>query len=416
VAASGKRFAYLKASEGTGLVDETYATNRAQAKAVGLTVGAYHFGRPSPAPGDAIAEADHFLATAQIAAGDLRPVLDLEDTGGLSVPDLQAWVQAFLVRVYERAGVPGVIYVSPNFWKSRMGDSTWFAQNGYRTVWVAHWTDGPAATVPAGNWGGQGWTFWQYTSNGSVPGITGRVDLNRYNGLDLTPLLLTTTPYIPLEPVVPVQPSISLTTSAPTPPGAQGPVVNWGEGLLLGVELDGTGVISANRTLQLEASLDRITWTPIAILTTDAAGSASFPYRPVTNLYYRVTFAGSTDGLPPLASNEVRTVVRQLAVLRPTTAGATKSIRRSSSITFTTTVRPARPELAPATVSFYLYHQVSGAWQQVTRRDVVVDAAGLARTTFKFSSTGQWYVRSQANATPANANSVMSPLERFVVR
>ena len=406
----------MKASEGTGLVDETYATNRAQAKAVGLSVGAYHFGRPDATPGDAIAEADHFLATAQIAAGELRPVLDLEDSGGLSTPDLQAWVQAFLVRIYERAAVPGVIYVSPNFWKSRMGDSTWFAMNGYRTVWVAHWTGGPTAIVPGANWGGQGWTFWQYTSSGTVPGITGRVDLNRYNGLDLTPVLLTSTPFIPAEPVVPVTPSISLTTSAPTPPGAQSPVIDWGQDLVLGAKFGGSGGSGANRSLQLEGSLDHLTWAPIATLTTDAAGSASYAYRPVTNLYYRIAFAGSIDGMPPLASNEVRTVVRQLALLRPTTLGATKSIRRSSSIAFTTTVRPARPELAPATVSFYLYRQVSGAWQLVTRRDVAVDAAGLARTTFKFSSAGQWYVRSQANATPANANSVMSPLERFAVR
>jgi hypothetical protein len=52
----------------------------------------------------------------------------------------------------------------------------------------------------------------------------------------------------------------------------------------------------------------------------------------------------------------------------------------------------------------------------LSRRDVVVDGAGLAQTTFTFSSSGQWYVRSQANPTPVNANSAMSPLERFSVR
>jgi hypothetical protein len=39
--------------------------------------------------------------------------------------------------------------------------------------------------VPASNWGGRGWTFWQYTSDGTVPGIVGRVDLDRFNGTDL---------------------------------------------------------------------------------------------------------------------------------------------------------------------------------------------------------------------------------------
>ena len=33
--------------------------------------------------------------------------------------------------------------------------------------------------IPADDWGGRSWTFWQYTSDGVVPGISGRVDLNR---------------------------------------------------------------------------------------------------------------------------------------------------------------------------------------------------------------------------------------------
>ena len=66
-----------------------------------------------------------------------------------------------------------------------MGDTTWFANNGYEVLWVAHWTTAADPTVPGGAWGANGWTFWQYTSAGVVPGIAGRVDLNRYNGSDL---------------------------------------------------------------------------------------------------------------------------------------------------------------------------------------------------------------------------------------
>src|SRR5204863_2526359 len=35
-------------------------------------------------------------------------------------------------------------------------------------------------------WGGRGWTFWQYDDCGTVPGISGCVDLDRYHGSDLT--------------------------------------------------------------------------------------------------------------------------------------------------------------------------------------------------------------------------------------
>jgi GH25 family lysozyme M1 (1,4-beta-N-acetylmuramidase) len=182
VAAAGKHFAYMKASEDTTYVDPTYATNRQQAHAAGLYVGAYHFATPTTTPGDAIAQADHFLAAATPAKGDLLPVLDLERSGGLTQTQLIAWVQAYVGRIYQRLGVRATIYVSPNFWTNYMGDTTWFATSGFNVLWIAHWTTATTPLVPGANWGGKGWAFWQYTSDGTVPGIGGRVDLDRYNG------------------------------------------------------------------------------------------------------------------------------------------------------------------------------------------------------------------------------------------
>ena len=190
VAAAGKKFAFMKASESTDYTDPTYVTNRQQARSAGLYVGAYHFAQPSTELGDAIAEADHFLATATPASGDLLPVLDLERSGSLSQVALTAWVQAYVGRIYERLGVHAIIYCSPNFWKNYMGDTTWFAANGYDILWVAHWTAAVTPLVPGGNWGGDGWTFWQYTSDGAVPGISGRVDLDRYRSKTLTSALI----------------------------------------------------------------------------------------------------------------------------------------------------------------------------------------------------------------------------------
>jgi GH25 family lysozyme M1 (1,4-beta-N-acetylmuramidase) len=190
VRAAGKRFAFIKASEDIDFVDDMYATNRAQAKAVGLLVGAYHFAQPDRTPGDAVAEADHFLNTALINSGELLPVLDLEVVGGLTDIELQDWVRAYLGRIYERTGVRGVIYMSPAFWANFLDDTTWFAANGYKVLWIAHWTTAAEPWVPGTDWGGQGWTFWQYTSSGAVPGIVGRVDLDRYAGGDFRDVLI----------------------------------------------------------------------------------------------------------------------------------------------------------------------------------------------------------------------------------
>ena len=186
VAAAGKRFAIIKASESTTYVDPLYATNRARAQAAGMWTGAYHFAQPNAAVGDALAEADHFVATLSLGRGDLIPALDLEQAGGLSVAALQTWVSTWLGEVTRKVGVRPMIYTSPSFWKTYMGNSQALADAGYRTLWIAHW--GVAApTVPANNWGGRGWTFWQYTSCGAVPGISGCVDLDRFNGTDLLP-------------------------------------------------------------------------------------------------------------------------------------------------------------------------------------------------------------------------------------
>ncbi|HEV7604808.1 MAG TPA: glycoside hydrolase family 25 protein, partial [Candidatus Limnocylindrales bacterium] len=190
VAAAGKHFAFMKASEGTTYIDPYYASNRANARSAGLKVGAYHFATPTAAAGDAIAQADYFLAAATPVKGDMLPVLDLERSGSLTPPVLTAWVQAYVGRIYQRIGVRALIYVSPNFWTNSMADTSWFAVNGFNILWIAHWTAATAPLVPAANWAGKGWTFWQYTSSGSVPGIAGRVDLDRYNGKDFTKVLI----------------------------------------------------------------------------------------------------------------------------------------------------------------------------------------------------------------------------------
>jgi GH25 family lysozyme M1 (1,4-beta-N-acetylmuramidase) len=191
VASAGKKFAILKATESTNFIDDHYASFHAAAKANGIWTGAYHFARPDATAGDAAKEAAWFASHIGLGAGDLIPALDLEVTGGLSVTALQSWVRSFLDTVTAKTGVRPMIYTSPAFWKKYMGDSQALADAGYRILWVAHWGV-TAPTVPANNWGGRGWTFWQYSNCGSVSGISGCVDLDRFNGLDLAPVAFST--------------------------------------------------------------------------------------------------------------------------------------------------------------------------------------------------------------------------------
>ena len=98
MAAAGKRFAIMQATDGETYLDPMYATNHAGARAAGLQVTAYHFAEPGSSPDEAIIQADWFVKNAALLPGDLVPALDLEQTGGLSVSYLQAWVGAWLGR------------------------------------------------------------------------------------------------------------------------------------------------------------------------------------------------------------------------------------------------------------------------------------------------------------------------------
>lgn len=185
VAAAGKRFAFVRATAGTLTSDTAYATNRYGARAAGLAVGAYHFANPDTAFNDAGNEASWFLRHAAIGSGDMVPVLDLETANGLPPASLTAWAQTWLQQVTAATGVRPIIYTTPTFWSTSMGDTDWFARNGYSVLWIAHWTTASQPTVPAAGWGGNGWSFWQYSSTGFVPGINGAVDLDRFNGSSL---------------------------------------------------------------------------------------------------------------------------------------------------------------------------------------------------------------------------------------
>ncbi len=211
VAASGIRFAFAKASEGRTFVDPMYATNKAAAESNGIAFSAYHFAKPDDRPNDAILEADHFVDTAQLVPGNLLPVLDIESTGGLSQAEVTDWILTWLGRVTERLGVRPMVYTSPAGWESRTGDTTAVADAGYSVLWIAHW-DVAEPRLPANEWAGNGWTFWQYSNCGSIPGIEGCVDLDWYGSSDFGPVT------IPSPDVTP--PTLAIAT----PTGVTGPI------------------------------------------------------------------------------------------------------------------------------------------------------------------------------------------------
>jgi lysozyme len=186
VKAAGIRFVFAKATQGTTVVDPQWARNRTRLRANEIPFGAYHYAEPDATPGDAVAEADHFVNTAKLDKRNLLPVLDLERHNEQSAEFLTEWSKAWLARVEARLGVKPLIYTTSPFWTERMADTTWFADNGYR-LWIRSLNvETPA--VPAANWGGHGWTLWQYAVLPGLNGISGKVDRNRFEGDTLIPI------------------------------------------------------------------------------------------------------------------------------------------------------------------------------------------------------------------------------------
>jgi GH25 family lysozyme M1 (1,4-beta-N-acetylmuramidase) len=180
VASTPVRFVIMRATKGNRYRDGKYARNLAGATQHRLVVGAYHFAKPGFAPWDPRAEADHFLRVARVAAGDVVPVLDIEETGGLSPGQLRVWARAWLERVEARTGVRPMIYSGSHFWQGFMRNTTWFARRGH-PLWVAHWYVG-APQVPGRHWGGRGFAVWQWSATGRIDGIRGDVDRDWLNG------------------------------------------------------------------------------------------------------------------------------------------------------------------------------------------------------------------------------------------
>ncbi|MEB3369708.1 lysozyme [Saccharopolyspora mangrovi] len=179
VAAAGKKFTFVLATDGTSFTNPRYAEQYNGAKDAGLIAGAYHFARPGSS--SAAEQAERFLDTAgyQADGKTLPPVLDLEvdpkvgGCYGLSVEEMHQWTKTFNEKVEERTGKEAIIYANPSFWRECMGSTDAF---GDHALWLASYgVDNPSVPNGFGDW-----DFWQYTSKGKVAGINTNTDLNLY--------------------------------------------------------------------------------------------------------------------------------------------------------------------------------------------------------------------------------------------
>lgn len=172
----GMRFAYVKATEGTGYTNPYYGQQYHGSAEVGMVRGAYHFALPDRS--DGATQAHYFVDNGGGWTADGRTLpgaLDVEynpygeDTCyGLTPEAVVAWIRQFSETYHGRTSRWPVIYTSTLWWDrctGRAGDFT--ATN---PVWVARYA-AEIGPLP------HRWTvhaIWQHTST--------PIDQNLFNG------------------------------------------------------------------------------------------------------------------------------------------------------------------------------------------------------------------------------------------
>ena len=150
--------------------DDQFETHYKGAKAAGLNVGAYYYSG-ALTEDFAVKEANWFLSLIKGKTFELPVYMDVEESHsttnmpGLGKTKLTAVVYKWCETV-EKAGYFTGFYTAKS-WCNTYVDMSKLSRF---TFWLAQWSSKPTYTGD--------YAMWQYSDAGSVPGISGRVDMN----------------------------------------------------------------------------------------------------------------------------------------------------------------------------------------------------------------------------------------------
>lgn len=164
--------AYMRATQGISEVDTQHARNAAEtARFERFGRGFYHAFIASQ---DGIAQARHFM-TAIGHNWNMTPAVDVELQNGQTPEIIADRLYDMLREIEAQIGYKPMIYTSVGFFDSYVGGAhdDYFRQC---PLWVANFDADRPALPRCWN----SYYLWQFSSSGYLPGIAGRVDLNRF--------------------------------------------------------------------------------------------------------------------------------------------------------------------------------------------------------------------------------------------
>ena len=179
VRATGKvLYAYVKATESTSLVDNTYSINIKGAHDAGIPVGCYHFFSPST---DGAAQLSNFINNVNLKGQDLVPMVDVEVRGKSSLPVFISNLRTFIQGIEKHYHVKPILYTSVNFYNKYLAGH--FDDYVYMIARYAEEVPQPDRGCRFG--------LWQYSATGRINGIHGNVDCScLMEGYDLKEIMI----------------------------------------------------------------------------------------------------------------------------------------------------------------------------------------------------------------------------------
>ena len=171
---AGISIVYIKASEGFRSKDPYLEQNYANAKANGLKVGFYHYVTATSTDG-AIRQADFFASVIEGKEVDCRLAMDYEEFFGEGKTEINEIAIAFMQSLKQITGKDVIVYSNLNNIKNTFGDDVAVEGN----LWLAYYSNPNNLINVNSSW--NTYIGVQYTSTGSVPGISGNVDRDRFS-------------------------------------------------------------------------------------------------------------------------------------------------------------------------------------------------------------------------------------------
>jgi lysozyme len=171
LARGGVSFAFIKASEGEGFHDASFAVNWRGAAQAGIRRGAYHYFTQCRTGAD---QARNFIARVPRDPMALSPVVDAEQMGacqnGANPLSIVDDIETFLDLLEHHYGRRPIIYTTAEF-----NDAYLAGRFERERFWIRSLVFPPRFREAQ-------WVFWQYHNRGRRPGVQGPVDLDAFRG------------------------------------------------------------------------------------------------------------------------------------------------------------------------------------------------------------------------------------------